>query len=81
MDKKLVSVILPVYNGADFLSEALESILYQTYTNFELIIVNDCSIDNSAEIAENYRTNDCHIQIIYNQENKKLTVSLNLDIR
>jgi len=76
-----VSIILPVYNGASFLSEAIESILNQTYTNFELIIVNDCSTDESATIAENYKSRDKRIKIIHNSINKKLPASLNIGHR
>jgi len=46
----LISVILPVYNGAPYLDEAIKSILSQTYSNFEFIIINDGSTDNSLGI-------------------------------
>lgn len=78
MDKRLVSIILPVYNGAAYLSEAIESILNQSHTEFELIIVDDCSTDDSAVIAENYKNKDTRIKIIHNPENKKLPASLNI---
>lgn len=51
----LVSVIMPVYNYEDYLSDAIESILKQTYANFELIIVDDASTDNSAQIIKKYQ--------------------------
>ena len=47
----LVSVLTPVYNGEDYLAECIESILAQTYRNFEYTIVNNCSKDRSLEIA------------------------------
>lgn len=53
--KPLVSVIMPVYNAGEFLVEAIESILGQTYKNFELIIVNDASTDNSLKIISSYK--------------------------
>jgi len=53
--KPSVSVIMPVYNAGDFLVEAIESILGQTYKNFELIIINDASTDNSLKIISSYK--------------------------
>jgi len=52
--EKLVSVIMPVYNGEKFLNTSVESILNQTYKNFEFIIINDGSSDNSKKIIQNY---------------------------
>jgi glycosyltransferase involved in cell wall biosynthesis len=63
----LVSVIMSVFNGENYLDEAITSILLQTYTNFELIIINDCSTDRSLEIIESY--NDKRINIINNNQN------------
>jgi len=74
----LISIVLPVYNGQRFLPEAIQSCLNQTYTNFELIIVNDCSTDNSLSIAEKYSKEDSRINIISNQRNLKLPASLNI---
>ncbi|MAN60032.1 MAG: glycosyltransferase [Flavobacteriaceae bacterium] len=74
----LVSIILPVYNGEAFLTKAIDSCLQQTYGNFELIIVNDCSTDNSGKIAENYKLQDSRIKVIHNRTNKKLPASLNI---
>lgn len=53
--KTLISVIMPVYNAGDFLVDAIESILNQTYQNFEFIIINDNSTDNSWEIIKKYQ--------------------------
>ena len=50
----LVSVIIPMYNAARFISQTLESLLYQTMTDFEVIIVDDCSTDNSVEVVKNF---------------------------
>lgn len=50
MKYPVVSVIMPVYNSADFIKEAIESILNQTFSDFEMIVIDDCSTDNSAEI-------------------------------
>ena len=51
----LISVIMGVYNDQRFLKEAIESILCQTYKNFEFIICNDCSADQSTKILEKYK--------------------------
>ena len=75
---KLISIVLPVYNGEKYLSEAIESCLIQTYKNLELIIVNDCSTDASLNIAEKYASEDQRISVISNTVNKKLPASLNL---
>ena len=50
METNKISVILPVYNGEKYVANAIESILNQTYHNIELIIVNDCSADNTLQI-------------------------------
>jgi glycosyltransferase involved in cell wall biosynthesis len=73
--KPLVSVILPVYNAANFLNEAIDSILEQTYTNLELIIINDGSTDISEEIIKAYT--DHRIRYINNEINIGLNKSLN----
>ena len=70
----LVSIVLPVYNGSLFLAESIESCINQTYTNWELIIVNDCSKDNSLEIATGFALQDKRIRIINNEVNKKLKI-------
>ena len=74
----LISIILPVYNGANFLEQSIESCLTQTHQNIELIIVNDCSTDDSLTIAGKYQKKDSRVKIINNIINKKLPASLNL---
>ena len=64
-----VSVIIPNYNHARYLPERLESVLGQTYRNFEVIILDDCSTDDSRDVIEKYRTNPHVSQIVYNEEN------------
>lgn len=66
---KTISIIVPVYNGEKTLDKCIKSILNQTYEDFELILVNDGSIDNSLKICEKYALNDKRIKII-SQENK-----------
>lgn len=72
----MVSVILPVYNGADYLREAIESVLSQTYEKFELIIVDDGSTDSSPQIAEEYAQKDARVRV-FHQTNQKLPAALN----
>ena len=72
-----VSIILPVYNGEKYLSLAIESILKQTYKNFELIIIDDCSSDQTHSIALKYKEKDSRVRVYRNKTNSKLPVSLN----
>lgn len=76
--KPLISVIMGIYNCADTLPEAIDSILNQTYTNFELIMCNDGSIDNTFEIAQEYKDKyPDKIILIENDGNKGLNFTLN----
>lgn len=65
-NKSLVSVIVPVYNAGKYLGEAIESVLNQTYENFELLLINDRSTDNSKEICEKYEQKDERIILLEN---------------
>ena len=67
-DQPLVSVITPVYNMGDYLAECIESILSQTYQNFEYIIVNNRSTDRTLEIALEYAKKDSRIQVHTNKD-------------
>ncbi len=80
MTRPLISVVMSVYNSEKYLSEAIESILNQTYTNFEFIIVNDGSTDSSFDIIQKYAKNDERIVLI-SRENKGLPFSLNEGIK
>jgi len=64
----LVSVVTPVYNCAEYLSECIESVLAQTYQNWNYTIVNNCSTDGTAEIARRYAARDPRIRVFENQE-------------
>jgi glycosyltransferase involved in cell wall biosynthesis len=66
-DDPFVSILTPVYNGDQYLSECIESVLAQTYSSWEYIIVNNCSTDKTLEIACNYAKKDKRIAIINNQ--------------
>lgn len=67
-----VSVIVPVYNAKKYLKKCLESILSQTYTNIEIILIDDASTDGSREIIQEYEAKDERIKAIYNKTNKGL---------
>jgi glycosyltransferase involved in cell wall biosynthesis len=73
--QKKISVILPIYNGELFLTDAIESVLNQDYENIELILINDGSTDSSQDIINRYRI-DPRVRII-SRENKGLVYSLN----
>jgi glycosyltransferase involved in cell wall biosynthesis len=76
MSNDLISVIIPCYNHAHFLGEAIESVLAQTYTKFELIVVDDGSTDNTFEIASKYRE-----ALIIQQKNKGLSAARNTGLK
>jgi glycosyltransferase involved in cell wall biosynthesis len=69
--KSLISIIIPTYNRAHFIAETLDSIIAQTYTNWECIIVDDGSIDNTSEIIRKYIEKDNRFQF-YNRPREKL---------
>ena len=75
----LVSIIMPSYNTAKFIAETIKSVLSQTYTNWELIIVDDCSKDNTDEVVESF--DDERIKYIKNEKNSGAAVSRNRALR
>ena len=76
--KKKISIIMGIYNCDSTLKEAINSIINQTYTNWEFIICDDGSQDNSYEIAKKYQEADPdRFRVIKNNENKGLNVTLN----
>lgn len=77
MDKGLVSVIMPAYNEEKYIGEAIESILSQTYTNWELVIVDDASKDNTAEVIRNYLEKDERIKLHQFTVNQGACAALN----
>lgn len=72
----LISVILPVFNGELFISKAIQSILNQSYSNFELIILNDGSTDNTLRLLRDSEASDSRIRVV-SRENRGLACSLN----
>lgn len=79
-ENPLISIIVPVYNGETFLKECVDSILGQTYKNIELILINDGSKDNSAQIIDEYAQKDERVVAIH-QENSGVCASRNNGLR
>lgn len=75
----LVSIIMPSWNTSRFIAESIQSIIDQTYTNWELIIVDDCSTDNTDEIVESF--NDERIRYIHNEVNSGAALTRNRALR
>lgn len=65
----LVSIIMAAYNAADTLPTAVESVLAQTYADFELLIVDDCSSDSTRAVAQRFRTQDSRVRLLCNEQN------------
>jgi glycosyltransferase involved in cell wall biosynthesis len=81
MNSPTVSIIMSTYNDALYIGEAIESVLSQSFTDWEFIVVNDCSTDDSEEIINNYCNRDSRFIYIRNQKNKGQAVSLNTCIK
>jgi glycosyltransferase involved in cell wall biosynthesis len=77
MANKLVSIITPSYNSSRFIEQAIMSVLAQTYSHWEMLIVDDCSPDNSNAIIEKYRRQDNRIKLIKLSENSGPAVARN----
>lgn len=69
----MVSVVIPNYNHSQYLAQRIDSVLTQSYHNFELIILDDCSTDNSREVIEQYRGHEKVSHIVYNDQNSGST--------
>lgn len=77
LDQPLVSIVIPVFNGEDFLEEAIQSAINQTYSNIEILVINDGSTDRTEEIAKKYKK---QIRYFY-KENGGVASALNLGIK
>lgn len=76
---KLISIIIPTYNSADFLRQCLDSVINQDYSNLEIILINDGSTDNTIEITEEYRQNYSNIKTI-NVQHSGMAEALNIGL-
>lgn len=77
---ELVSIITPSYNTAKYIEETIQSVINQTYTNWEMIIVDDCSTDNTDEVVSKYLV-DPRIRYLKNEKNSGAAVSRNYALR
>lgn len=75
----LISIIVPVYNAAPYLDQCIQSILAQTYTDFELLLINDGSTDQSGAICDQYALQDARIQV-FHQQNAGVSAARNLGL-
>lgn len=81
MNEVEISVIMSVYNGEKYIQESIKSILEQSFTKFEFIIIDDASSDSSLEIIKSFKENDKRIKIIENKNTIGLTKSLNKGLK
>lgn len=81
MKDNLVSIITPTYNSSCFVAETIESIISQTYTNWELLITDDCSTDNTWEILNKYAQKDTRIKIFKLDKNSGAGIARNNSIK
>jgi glycosyltransferase involved in cell wall biosynthesis len=79
MKQPLVSIVTPVYNVDNYLSECLDSLLNQSYENLEIILIDDGSTDKSASICDEYAKNDARIQVVH-QKNHGVSVARNVGL-
>lgn len=79
--KELVSIITPTWNCAGFITETIDSICHQTYSNWELIISDDCSTDNTKEVIKPYLESDSRIKYICNEKNSGAAITRNNALR
>lgn len=80
IENNLVSIVMPLFNSSKFMESAISSVIQQDYLNWELIVVDDCSTDKSAEIAEQLSKNDSRIKIVRLSENGGSAVARNAGI-
>lgn len=76
-----VSIIMPNYNCENFLAETIESVINQTYSGWELLIVDDCSTDNSAEVVKSFCEKDERVKLFINEKNSGAAASRNRAMR
>ena len=80
-NEPLVSVIMPVYNAEEFLDKSVSSVINQTYKNLEILLIDDCSTDNSYNILKEYANKDNRIKLFHNEQNKHVSATRNVGIK
>ena len=81
MNEPLISIGIPCYNAERYVDYAIRSIIAQSYTNWELLIVDDCSTDNSTEIIREIQKKDDRIKLFVNESNRGAAYSRNVALR
>ena len=81
MKEILVSIVVPVYNSEEFIKDTIKTVKEQTYQNWELLLVNDCSTDNSVEIIKKYEKEDKRIKLILLEKNLGAAIARNTGIQ
>lgn len=76
----MFSIIMPAYNAEKFIFESIESILQQTFIDYELLVINDCSSDNTVKIVEEYQKKDARIKLLHNEQNSGVAITRNKGI-
>jgi len=79
--KPLVSVVMPNYNGTRFVGQAIESVISQAYTNLELIVVDDCSTDQSTDLIQAYCDCDARVKLVKMRKNQGVAITRNIGIQ
>src|SRR5215470_19548306 len=77
----IVSICIPTYNGAKYLPDCLDSVLAQTHSDFEVVIVDDCSSDETVEIANDYARHDSRVRVSVNDTNLGLVGNWNRSVQ
>lgn len=79
--RPVVSIVLPSYNGEKYIRESIDSVLAQTFPDWELILVDDCSTDGTGAVMDAYAAKESRIKVIHNKSNQRLPQSLNIGFR
>lgn len=77
----MISIIMPAYNSENYIAEAIESVIGQTYTEWELLVIDDYSSDQTTKIIQKYMENDTRIQLIRKKQNDGVAVTRNIGIQ